>query len=307
MSGDYDWMNPLLEAATERGVTTGKSQEPPVDAWWEANGLKFHGLDWGHEGNTPMICLHGGGQQAHTWDFVSLAFRDDFHVRAIELRGHGDSDWPTDKDYRISSLASDVHGIATEQLELEPFVLVGLSMGGMTTLNYASRWPETLKAIVVVDVAIELESDGVNNLMQFMSGPESFDDFEALVDRVLEFNPRRPRHHLQASLKHNLRQQEDGSWTWKYDNIFRTGELSRDAIWHREEMIEQAKNIPVPMLLVRGADSDIMSTEGAQYLVDLVPNGEMAVVPDAGHSVMGDNPPAFEKTIRDWLKSKGIS
>ena len=303
-----DWMTSLLEAAQEHGVRVAEPPTPPTDAYWTvSSGLRIHGLDWGREGNPPIICLHGG-QQAHTWDFFALAMRNTFHVRAIELRGHGDSDWAPDGDYRVSSIARDIYDITVDQLKLPPFVLVGLSLGGFTSMTFAGTWPEALRGLVIIDIAVDIEEEGTNNLMQFMAGPDQFDDLDALVDRVHAFNPRRPKHQLRSTLLHNLRQQPDGTWTWKYDKVFRGGLRDSDQLINQQELIANVQRITVPTLIVRGEQSDILTPAGAERLAELIPGpADIAVVPGAGHSVMGDNPPAFERIVEDWLKKTVLS
>ncbi|MBE3557177.1 MAG: alpha/beta hydrolase [Firmicutes bacterium] len=296
-------MTPLLEAAEEWGIAVDQPLDPPKDCFWDVNGTTLHALDWGREGKPPMICLHGVGQQAHTWDFFALSMRRHFHLRALDLRGHGDSAWAADHDYTRPTMATDLHALVEDELRLPPFVLVGLSMGGLTALTFAGRWPTLIKALVVVDIGPQILPKGVENLRQFMAAPDIFEDVETLVERAHRFNPRRPKHQLRTSLMHNLRQREDGRWTWKYDPFFRQPPTEEDLRrFHPETLWADIDAVTAPTLIVRGAESDMLSQEAADTLAAHLPHAETAIVPRAGHSVMGDNPIGFEEAVASWLK-----
>src|SRR3989338_3427086 len=117
--------------------------------------MRFHYLDWGNEGKQPLLFLHGGLQTAHSWDFVALSLRPHFHIRALDQRGHGDSDWAPDGDYSREAHRTDIYGL-TKALDLKDFVLIGLSMGGMNSIVYTATHPERVKALVIVDVGPEI-------------------------------------------------------------------------------------------------------------------------------------------------------
>ncbi len=180
------------------------------------NDLRFRYLDWGKEGERPILFLHGGALTAHTWDLCCLALRDDFHCLALDQRGHGDSQWAPDADYSIAAQREDVRGFA-EAIGLDQFVLVGMSMGAINGLAYAIAYPETLSALVLIDAGPNVRRPGSSRIRDFVNGGAEPEPLEAIIDRALAFNPRRDPLILRRSLMHNLRRQDDGNWVWKYD------------------------------------------------------------------------------------------
>lgn len=284
-------------------MTAPAALEPDAhtDRWWAGNELRLHGLDWGAPGEPPLVCMHGAGEQAHSWDFFALAMRSRFHVTALDLRGHGDSDWSPDGHYRLHTYAADVHEVITQQ-GFEQVVLVGLSLGGLTALALAATRPEMVRALVLVDVGIELHEEGVDRLRRFVGRPERVEHLDQLVDHVRSFNPRRPKRQLRSSLLHSLRRDARGGWMWKYDKVFLRDvdavELNVPAI------LNLPSRVTTPTLFVRGAESDIQSEEGARMLVRSIPNATRLDIPSAGHTVMGDDPSRFEDAVWSWLTTE---
>ncbi|MDP6561219.1 MAG: alpha/beta hydrolase, partial [Candidatus Binatia bacterium] len=166
---------------------------------------------------------------------------------------------------------------------------------------FASRYPDKLEALVIVDVGPEILQEGVESIRRFIGGPEELDSFEAFVELAHRFNSRRSLENLRERLGHNLKQLPNGKWTWKYDRAF------RDPDWQAApeppiDLWECLKNIPCPTLIVRGEQSDILSPETVQRMLEVLPQGRFAVVEKAGHSVMGDNPTGFEAAVRGILR-----
>src|SRR5215469_3848276 len=181
----------------------------------EIGGLHFRYLDWVNEGQQPILFLHGGALTAHTWDLCCLALRDEFHCLALDQRGHGDTDWAPDADYSIAAQREDVKGFA-EALGLERFILAGMSMGAINALAFAIHYPERLSHLVVIDAGPEVRRPGSSRIRDFVNGGAKPESLDAIIERALAFNPRRDPKVLRRSLMHNLRQQTDGTWTWKY-------------------------------------------------------------------------------------------
>ncbi len=261
-------------------------------------GLRFHYLDWGSEGKPPFVLLHGGAQTAHSWDDFAPVVRGDYHVYALDQRGHGDSDWSPDGDYSRQTQCEDVAAFVSA-LKLSPFILAGLSMGGINTITYAARYPETVKALIIVDVGPEIETRGRENIQNFTRIDE-LDSFEAFIERAHRFNPRRSLENLRQRLSHNLKQQPNGKWTWKFDQK-RLGAGGRSGIGP-EGLWEDVRKIRCPTLIIRGGESDILTPEAAQRLQAAIPQSRLAVVPGAGHSVMGDNPSGFAEAVQEVLR-----
>jgi len=265
-----------------------------------SSGVKIHYLDWGSNGKPPMLLVHGGGLTARSWDFFSLAMRQQCHVFAIDQRGHGDSQWPEAPDYRRDDFIGDLRTLADEIGE--PFILVGLSLGGVNSLSFTAAYPSYVRALVIVDVGPELSSAGVDRLFAFMNAEDKLGGIEALLERSKNFNPLRPEDQLNQSIRRNLKQLPDGSWTWKYDPRIRTRELWEH--WtNSEDMWSFVHQVHCPTLVVRGGDSDIFTKEAAEHLQAAIPGSQLAIVERAGHTVPQDNPAAFEAAVKRFLSS----
>ena len=226
-------------------------------------GIKLHYLDWGNPSKPPMLLLHGGAQTAHSWDEFSRSMRGDYHVIALEQRGHGDSTWAPDGDYSRKAHLKDISGFV-DTLKLDKFVLVGLSMGGMNAIVYSGTYPKKVDRLVIVDIGPETMKQGREHIRQFQSETEQLDSMEEFVQRAHKFNPRRPIEQLRERLQWNLKQLPNGKWTWKYDNSFRNHEETPAGLEARSaELWGYVKEIKAPTLLVKGAQSDVLSMEGA--------------------------------------------
>jgi len=260
--------------------------------------FSFHYLDWGTAGLPPLLCLHGITQTAHSWDEVAPALAQTHHVRALDQRGHGDSPWAPDGDYRLTTQSHDVEAFL-RAIDAAPAVLIALSMGGLVALSLAARAPDLVGALVVVDIAPEVQRGGVENIRTFIAATDELDQFEDFVTRAHAFNPRRSLENIRERLHHNLKQLPSGRWTWKYDpalrNPARVGEGMGD-LW------QQVAAIRCPVLIVRGAESDILAPEVAARFGGIV-GAEVRTVAGAGHSVMGDNPAGFLAAVEPFLAS----
>ena len=290
----------LYEAARDMGVTFAR-EALPDDKFVSANGLRFHYLDWGEPDNPPMLLLHGFAQTCHSWDFVALALCDRFHVMALDQRGHGDSDWAPDGDYSPEAQQGDIQAIV-EALDLHGLVLMGLSMGGRNAFTYAANHPERVRALVIVDAAPENLRAGGENIRRFVEQEDELDSIEDFVERVRQYNPRRPVEQIRGSIAHNLKQLPNGKWTWKYDKVLRSPERRTNTdptvtqrLWDYVESLRR------PTLVVRGAQSDIVTLETAEAMHRRIPDGRLATVEKAGHLVMGDNPAGFERAVTEFL------
>src|SRR5579871_405468 len=149
---------------------------------------RFHYLDWGGPGTTPIVLLHGGGLTAHTWDLVCLALRPQYRCYALDLRGHGESEWSRQMDYSLEAHAGDVHAFMTA-LELSDAVVVGMSLGGGTAVRYSIE--HTPRALVVIDTGPQTNRVGGRAIIDFMRAPAELDSVDDFIERSLKFNPRR--------------------------------------------------------------------------------------------------------------------
>lgn len=268
----------------------------PTDATTTLDDLSLHYLDWGTAGHPPLLCLHGITQTAHSWDEVAPSLARSHHVHALDQRGHGDSSWAPDGDYRIAAQSRDVERFIETSLAA-PAVVVALSMGGLVAMTLTARRPDLVRALVVVDIAPEVQRGGVDNIRSFVAATDELDTFEDFVARAHAFNPRRSLDNIRERLRHNLRQLPSGRWTWKYDPALRNPARVAEGMG---DLWERAAGIRCPVLIVRGAESDILAADVATRFGDVV-GAEVRTVAGAGHSVMGDNPTGFLAAVEPFL------
>ena len=265
--------------------------------------MRFHYLDWGGNGH-PLVFLHGGGLNAHTWDVVALMLHKRLRCIALDQRGHGDSEWSPTRDYGVETQVVDIERFI-ELLRLENPVLVGQSMGGLNAIAYAIRHSERIKGLVVVDVGPEINPAGAERIREFSSTPE-LDSPEEFLERAVKFNPLRDPEVLRRSLFYNLRQLPSGKWTLKHDQR-RTVEDTARASARREYLAGEIAKITCPTLIVRGARSDILSDEAAQKFARTLPHASWVRVEGAGHNVQGDNPRGLLEAIDPFLDGIGLA
>ena len=290
---------PLLEAARAIGLTIEAPAEP-TDGSVSANGLNFHYLDWGNEHLPPLLFLHGFAQQAHSFDFASLGLRDRFHVMSLDLRGHGDSDWAPDEKYQLSDYVADLAGII-DGLNLTDLSICGLSLGGRVAFVYAADHPAVVRSLVIVDAGPDLNLGGASRIRDFVTGQDEWGSFDELVAHVAKYTRKlRPIEQIRGSVRRAAKQLPDGRWTWKYDRVLRQPR-PRDPMFTSETLWTYMERVTCPMLLVRGAKSDVLSPESAQSVVDRVPGAQLAVVENAAHLVPGDNPVGFADAVIPFL------
>ena len=287
----------LFDAARAMGVRF-TAERQPEDRHVRANGLLFHYLDWGNQGADTILFLHGALQQGHSWDFVSLSLCSDYHVIALDARGHGDTEWAPDGDYSLEAHQQDLEGLV-DALGLHRFILVGHSMGGRNAYVFASRHPDSLKALAVVDTGPDMGRAGESRVRAFRELPDELDSYEEFADRVQSYTGR-PREQVLGALKYSIRKRSDGKWTWKYDKALRAPGF-RPGSWNSDRLWECVSQVRCPTLLVRGGDSDFFLPEVMDRMLQLIPGSTGAVVPGAGHLVAGDRPAAFVVALRTLL------
>jgi pimeloyl-ACP methyl ester carboxylesterase len=269
------------------------------------DGLELAAEVGGDPARQPLILLHGGGQTRHAWgraarEFVSAGYQ----VICLDLRGHGESGWAADGNYRLDAFASDLLAVM-ETLERAP-VLIGASMGGGTALLVTGESaPGTVAGLVLVDVVPRPEPEGVRNIYAFMSArPEGFANLDEVADAVAAYNPHRPRPDGYAGLMKNLRKRPDGRLQWHWDPKLITPEHRLDPEEYHLRLEAAARRVSVPSLLVRGAMSDIVSVESALALQRTIAGCELVDVAGAGHMVAGDRNDVFNGAIREFLERR---
>jgi pimeloyl-ACP methyl ester carboxylesterase len=294
----------MLRAAVAIAGLDARKIDLPQDHQLIIGAMRFHYLDWGGNGH-PMVFLHGGGLNAHTWDVVALMLRERYRCFALDQRGHGDSEWSPAIDYGVDTQMQDVEGFL-DSLKLDNPVLVGQSMGGLNSMAYAVRHSERLKGLVVVDVGPEIEAAGTQRIREFASTPELASP-EEFLERAIKFNPLRDRAVLRRSLFYNLRQLPSGKFALKHDQRRASEEASRISTAQRERLNHEVTKISCPTLIVRGALSDVLSDRGAEKFAGSLPRARWVRIEKAGHNVQGDNPRGLLGAITPFLKELGLA
>ena len=294
-----EYLQHLTDAAATAGV------EPPEIALPDEHHvilrkMRFRYLDWGSPEKPLVVFLHGGGLTAHTWDLSCLLLRRDYHCVALDLRGHGDSEWSPAMDYGFDTHGGDVEAFV-EHLNPDRLAVVGMSLGGLASIGYASRHAARLNALVLVDVGPETRSEGARRIQEFIAAPAEFDSIDAVVERALSFNPLRNAQLLRRSLQQNLRRMPDGRLTWKHDRRHRGKVDMEEWARRRAGLWDVIPAITCPTLVVRGARSDVFHDEDAEKLAGTLPRGEWVRVEGAGHTVQGDNPKGLVAEVRRFL------
>ncbi|HEX4867041.1 MAG TPA: alpha/beta hydrolase [Acidimicrobiales bacterium] len=249
----------------------------------------------------PVLLLHGGGQTRHSWGGTAqrLAARGR-EAWTVDLRGHGDSDWAPDGDYTTKAMVEDLDAVCAEIGR--PPVLVGASMGGIVGLMCEGVLrPGRLHALVLVDIATQLEESGVDRIVSFMSAaPEGFASLAEAADAIAAYRPNRPRPTNLDGLRKNLRRGVDGRWRWHWDPAF-LSDKSRGDRRHPDALGDAARALKVPTLLVRGRTSDMLSLEGVATFQEQCPHAEFVDIADAGHMVVGDRNDAFTDAVVTFI------
>lgn len=244
------------------------------------------------------LFLHGGGQTRHSWKGAARTLaRSGWRTFSLDTRGHGDSGWAPDGDYSMDVLVADLVGVAARAGEGDPRppVLIGASMGGLTSLLAVGEGLVDARALVLVDVAPRMERDGAARVSGFMRRHvDGFATLEDVAAAVSEYNPHRRRPRSLEGLRKNVRLAEDGRWYWHWDPAL----VRPDADEPRrhpdpERLREAARRIDVPTLLVRAVQSDVLSEEGVREFLSLVPGSRAVDVAGTGHMVAGDDNDAF--------------
>ena len=288
---DYDEFGLLAENAAEAGLPW--AGPPPVrrEVVDVSPGQQVSALIWG-EGDPGLVLLHGGAQNAHTWDTVALATGRP--LIAVDLPGHGRSSWRQDRDY---SPARNAEAVAAVTAELAPAAraFVGMSLGGLTAIRLAAAHPHLVRRLVVVDITPGVTAEKSAPIAEFVQGPETFASLDELVERTVRYNPSRSASSLRRGVLHNAYQRPDGRWAWRYDRLRPRGAgPDRASLWH------DLAAVTVPVMLVCGAKSGVVGDTDREQFRRLQPNARLEMVDGAGHSIQGDRPLELAALIEDF-------
>ncbi len=266
---------------------------------FRANGLRLNCLDYGGQGKPPLLFLHGGSAHAHWWDFVAPAFVADFHVLALDQRGHGESEWATDWEYGSRHYASDLDQVIDSWGFGAP-VLVGHSMGGHNVLVYAAEHSDKLRAIVTIDSPPDYPEFAVQFLRDFAVKPPR--RYQSIEEAVANFRTL-PRETLAAkevlahTARHSFRQLDDGTWTHKIDR--RT--MMREPI----QTWDLLPRIKCPALVIKVLRSQFPTPEVARKMAERMPGGRYAEIDDSYHHAMLDNPAGVIAALKAFFADLG--
>ncbi len=264
----------------------------PLDRDLVVNGLRLHLLDWGGEGRTPLLLLHGFTGSAHAWDTLSIALQPHFHVYALDQRGHGDSD-PADT-YNPAVAFEDIAGVVG-QVALRSFVLIGLSMGGRNAMYFTAKQPELVQRLVIVDIGPEISARATAP----SSGPpepETWESIEQAARHLYRSNPYPGIHYYRWVVSHTLRQREDGALVWRWHPSIKERRTQLDLDWWA-----LLRTITPPTLVLRGAESPVLDRDVAERMAKELPRGRFVEIPHAVHTLHEDNPEAVLGALKDFL------
>lgn len=277
-----------------------QSTHEAVSAHVTLNGVRLHYLDWGNDDAPPLVLLHGFTGHARHWEYVAGELRSRFHVLALDQRGHGDSEWAP--VYGSGPMVEDLAAFV-DALGLDRLSIIGMSMGGINALLYTAQHADRVDRLVLGDIGPEIAPDGVARIREQVASRDTFASIDDAYEAQLANNPRATPWVLRHRVEHNLKELPDGTLTWKYDRALRDGTASRIDT-PSDEQWALWRAITVPTLIVRGADSDVLSPEIAQRMLDEQPNAELVTIDDAGHTLTIDQPEVFVAVVGAWLGAR---
>lgn len=274
----------------------------PSSQFLTVNGLKLHYLDFGGAAKPPLVCIHGLSGNAHNFDAIAPHLSGTYRVIAIDVRGRGDSEWGPSGDYNPATYASDLAAML-EALGIERVTLIGTSMGGMISMSYAGGYPERVAKLVLNDVGPEVDQSGAKRITEYMTAsPTDFANIGEVAAYYRENYPalrETPEAALIEFVKWAVKPGAGGRLVWKMDpavrNIPRTGSAARPM-----DMWVPFARITAPILVVRGAESDILARATTERMVKVVPGTRVVEVPGVGHAPSLLEPEALG-AIREFL------
>ncbi len=274
-----------------------------------AQGIELHALEWSAEG-IPLLFLHGFGNDAHVWDVCAPLVAPHYRTLAFDMRGHGDSGSDPKGRYEPATMALDVEAAAAA-LGIERMVLVGHSMGGRVAMHLAGRNPGRMAGLVLVDSGPDLDARGTTRIrMETESAELVFDSVGSYARLLIELYPAARPETMAALARHWTRTRSDGKLEPKLDPAFRRWraadtspeELRAQMKAESERLWQALEKTTCPTLVVRGAASDVLSADTADRMVDdVLANGRLEVIARASHSVMLDNPEAFNEALTSFV------
>ena len=294
----YDEFGLFGENAAEYGIEYSGPPTVRRESMALPSGLRLSALVWG-TAEPELVLIHGGAQNAHTWDTLALALGRP--LVAVDLPGHGYSDHRPAHDYGPASMAGDV-AVAMQALAPRAEAVVGMSLGGLTAICLAADHPDLVRRLGVVDVTPGTDHKKAEPIIAFIDGPEHFDSFETILQRTIEHNPTRSESSLRRGVLHNAHEMDDGRWTWNYDRTrdWQSGdraEIDFEGLW------EKVSRIAAPTALWQGGAWSVVDDADVAEWMRRLPGTVHEVVDGAGHSIQGDRPLELVALIEDLLRT----
>jgi pimeloyl-ACP methyl ester carboxylesterase len=302
-SDDYDEFGFLHENAAEWNLPY---PAPTVErrSFELASGQTLSYLRWG-TGPPELVMLHGGAQNAHTWDTLMLAVARP--AIAVDLPGHGHSDRRDDRNYGPWQNAEAVAELVAEAVPNAQAV-VGMSLGGATAMRLAATRPELCRRVVLVDVTPQINdpsralSTPERGTVALIAGPPTYDSFEAMAAAAIALSPLRAASGVRRGVRHNAVRLDDGRWAWRYD-LFGTAPDGAPAWTDFTPLWDDVEAISAPALFVRGGVSPFVRDEDVAEMRRRLPGLEVAVVDGAGHAVQSDQPLVLARLLEQFVPS----
>ena len=260
-------------------------------------GRSVSALVWG-DAPPGLVLLHGGAQNAHTWDTVAMAL--DRPLLAVDLPGHGHSDHRDDGPFGPRQNAEDV-AVAVRALAPNARMVVGMSLGGLTSIALTSHAPDLVPRLVLVDVTPGVDRDKAAPIAQFIAGPDTFESFDEILARTIEFNPTRSESSLRRGVLHNAIERDDGRWVWRYQRPRMLEGTDMDVPADFATLWDDLAALQVPLMLVRGgAAGTVVDDADVARLLALQRDARVELVEGAGHSIQGDRPIELARLLEDF-------
>jgi len=281
----YDELGLFHENAAEAGLAW---HGPPTVRRVETDvggGRSLSALRWGTDA-PQVVFLHGGGQNAHTWDTVLLALGRP--ALCVDLPGHGHSgDVDPARPVGPRAFAEDV-AVVVRQHAPNAQLVVGMSLGGLTAIELAVVAPDLVRKLALVDVTPGADREKASDIVAFLAGPESFESFDEILERTVAFNPTRSELSLRRGILHNAYARDDGRWVWRHQRTRLTPDGDLDVDFG--DLWDDVAAIDVPILLLLGDRSPVVDEADVAMFRERQPDAEVITVEDAGHSIQGDQP-----------------
>jgi pimeloyl-ACP methyl ester carboxylesterase len=284
----------------------------PTSHTYYSKRLRLHYLDWGNPDAPPLLLIHGNRDHAHNWDWTAERLRDRYHVIAPDLRGHGDSQWAVGSAYAVAEYVYDIAQLVHQQ-HLTPLRIVAHSLGGNVALRYAGAFPELVHRLVAIDgsggvlAPSTAQQSAPERLRAWVEGdralagrvPRRYASLEDALQRMQETNQHLSPEQARHLTIHGADQNEDGTYSWKFDNYVHNGHLLDP--WP-DDVLELWRNITCPVLHVTGGESFHRQWTDPDALVAAFQDARQVVVEGAGHWVQHDQLEVFLELVEDFLR-----